>query len=710
MVLLFLAGCAFGVLEVHSSTDTWIGLMAGRAIMNEPEFPMTDSWSFTFEGQTWFNQNWLSHVYFWLLYDYLGEDAVVYGTWAIGVAIFVFALLASWYRSGSWLAATLAGGLVAIASRDWLSARPATVQFFMLSFLWMTLSALLSQGPKQRWWAVALLFPLFVAWPHAHGSFIFGYLLVGMILGWDATIRIARLKPWWIIAIGGFIAIICLRQVAVALGVDVSVPKVLAAAFAFAFAIVVARVWRFKPLISIPQVGVICGIIAVTVVLSVVLSPYGIHNLTHPFVVTESEIFRTVGEWIPPYREANYPPVKRFWIALGFAGAIPIVALLLLAADRISNATGEPRSGPSTTPAAQDAAEEPLAPRVRWETVLLDLATVALGLGMAIFARRFAPIFYILAAPALSAWIMRLGRSLSPWMRCRSRDAVVAGAWLLLVWTVYETSTRARKELYDDVGPGNWNLLARVTRLDQTPQEAIEFLRRNKLEANLFTEWTQAAVVRFGAPTVKIFIDGRSQQVFDERHYLRYMKLLGMPPGYEKIAARELEECGTNGVLLRRTPSAIQLIRLLDANPDWERIYSDRTTLLYARRGSSFHEEIYRRERAGDLWWPDLPECLASRGSLAARIWPTEPDRALRMWQSAIEAEPRMGLEYYHHVTQTMLETGRASELEAYLTDQKRKLDSGETAVPPSVADRLLSSINYCEGAIARYQSRQRRP
>jgi hypothetical protein len=149
--LFFLAACVYGVLEVHYSTDTWIGLAAGRQILSSPAFPKTDTFSYTFHGQTWFNQNWLSHVFFWLLYDRIGPSAVVIGTWTVGVGLFACVLLATKLRSGSWTAAMLAAAIVAVATRDWLRVRPATIQFFLLALLWLSVSALLSQGARRRW-------------------------------------------------------------------------------------------------------------------------------------------------------------------------------------------------------------------------------------------------------------------------------------------------------------------------------------------------------------------------------------------------------------------------------------------------------------------------------------------------------------------------------------------------------------------------------
>jgi hypothetical protein len=86
----FIATSMWGVLEIHSSNDTYIGLEAGRKIMSSEEFPTYDWFSYTFEGKEWINQNWLSHVYLWLLYDHLGPNWTIYGTWAMGWLIFIF--------------------------------------------------------------------------------------------------------------------------------------------------------------------------------------------------------------------------------------------------------------------------------------------------------------------------------------------------------------------------------------------------------------------------------------------------------------------------------------------------------------------------------------------------------------------------------------------------------------------------------------------
>ena len=121
-VLLYLGATAFGVSEVHFSTDTWIGLAAGRQILTSDEFPKTDTFSYTFNGQVWYNQNWLTHLIQYWLYAYAAPNAVVYGTWALSASVFLLVMLATYWRSGSWFAALLAAGVVGVGCREFLSA------------------------------------------------------------------------------------------------------------------------------------------------------------------------------------------------------------------------------------------------------------------------------------------------------------------------------------------------------------------------------------------------------------------------------------------------------------------------------------------------------------------------------------------------------------------------------------------------------------
>ncbi len=656
VILLFVVACAHGVLEVHSSTDTWIGLAAGRAIFSEPEFPVADTFSYTFNGDTWFNQNWLSHVYFWILYDYIGPDWVVYGTWFLGAITFVSVLLATRLRCGSWFAATLAAAVVAFATRDWLSARPATTQFACISVLWLALMALWSQGERRRWWPLLIILLDFLAWTHAHGSFIFGYMLIVMFLG-------CALLPWIARGIWG-------RQLDI------------------------------QPGTALWQLGVVVALALVTAVLGIVLSPYGVDNFTHPLLVTESKVFRQVSEWRPPYLSANFPHVGRFWTAFGIAVAAPVIALILLAVDRATLAgAGAQNKRRSVRPWYLGA-----------ELTLFDIAAVAGGLYMVMFARRFAPIFYILSTPALVAWIMLIVRRMSAQMRLMARAGLVFAACIAAVALGKWTFQLARHELYTINPPDrHYNLLERVTRFDHTPQEALEFISHNKLSVNVMAEWTQAGLIMFFAPTAKVFIDGRSQQVYDEKHYLLYTALLNFPPEHESKVVELLASKGTEMVLLRRTPATMRLMNAVAHAKDWHIIYRSQYAFMFVQRDGRFEQTLAMRERAGDLWWPDTPEGLAARGRLLVTTEPAETVRGAALGMAAIERKPEVGLAGYAWICGAMLRDARADEALEYLRTERARLATRPPDMRQDVHAALLKEIARCEQYVGNWKAAQRR-
>jgi len=639
--LFFLACAAYGVLDVHYSTDTWIGLAAGRDILAQPTFPKTDTWTYTFPGRTWINQNWLSHMFSWWLYDRLGANAVAIGTWVVDIAIFTLVLVATRLRCGSWRAAALSAALVALATRDWLSPRPATIQLLLLALLWLSFSALLSQGARPRWWAILLLVPVLLVWPHTHGSFVFGYAATGGFL-------LCALVP-----------VVFGRQAAISRG----------------------------------QGAVIVGIALVTAVLSMALSPYGVENLTHPLVVAESQVFRQVNEWLPPFRSAPFPPVGSFWGLLGTALGCVLVVLLLRAWER---------RGKTDAPPGVNARAATI-PRAGWQGLLFDLGAVAIGLGMAMSARRFIALFYVLATPAVVTWLVRLGHGLS----ANSRRRVVGGLTLLAWPGAALVAYLAVARIYEDIATGfpsgpHFNLLERVTRADQSSRDAAEFFRRNGLQPNLFTEWPLAGALLFDAPGVRVFIDGRAQQLFPEQHVLKYCALLEFKDADEPNVFKILDECGTDAVLAQGAEILGRLTAALDRNPRWFRIIDTPRCHLFVARGTAFAADLGRREHAGELWWPDTPETMVGRGRLLILSDAKDWRRAVEFWQSAVAQRPELGLVCYGTITAVLVQAGRAEEARAYLQSERTKVSQVGVALAEREHNRLLAEIDRCAGLAAR--------
>jgi hypothetical protein len=635
-VLLFAAAVSYGVAECHSSTDTWIALATGRYILTEWEVPRVDPFSYTFAGQPWFNQNWLSHVLFYWLYDRISPSAVILGTWVMNAAMFVLVLLAIRVRSGSWLASWIGASFVALGGYGYLSARPASVGFLLLASLMAILSALAAPGLKKRGWAALLSLPLFGVWGCAHGTFFFGYGLVGLFVGCWLVTRI------------------------------------------------------FKPLAasgSLRQVAVLTGATALAAVLTIILGPYGFENFTHPLKVAESEVFRTVNEWLPPYRYAKYPPVWAFWASLAVASFSLVVAFVTWLLTLVFREAGK---------AARQRAKMPRDAR---RMGLFDIAVVLVGLYMALWARRFAPLFYILAAPTIVTAIVVLTARTRDLLRRQWRVGLLVGSWLGALGVGLASTLKAHA---DFVAPyanqPEMGLLERSARYERVPRPAIEFLRKNDLPVNLMTEWTMAGVVMLQAPNVKVFIDGRSQQVYDEAHYLKYMAMLSRDARTLGIAMEILDQSGTDAVLLRSGGTTVGLIRTLAESDDWTVVLDapGRAWVLFLKRSSAVFEQLVRLDGAGQAWWPSLPQAEISRGNRAQLMYPPDFDRALQHYRAALGQSPAFGLIYYSEMARLWIRQNRAREAGMYFRREAERFRTPVSGENERMRRALLRQIDRC--------------
>lgn len=625
-VLLFVAAVAYGVLEVHPANDTWIGLAAGRQILNSDKFPLTDTFSYTVGGEVWYNQNWLTHVFQYWLYDQISPDAVIYATWTLAGGVFALVLLAAYWRSGTWLGSLLAASVVGLGCRDFLSARPATTGFFCLAGLWALLCALEGQREKRRWWPVVLLLPLLLVWGNAHGSFVFGYGVLGLYV------------VYWA----------CLR--------------------------------RFRPrlMISGRQVAAIVGVVVVALILTIAFGPFGIHNFTHGEKVAGSAVWRDVAEWQPPYVSGHaFPHVWRFWtILVVLAGVLLICGLLRLIAPRSS------RTDPPTASA---------------HVTLFDIAMVVIGLLMTLWARRFAPIFLIFASPVVLIWVVLLLRPLKTSWQRNLRLGVMTCAWLFAIAVGVVTGSKVNADLVEPYADHpDFNLLERVTCYDITPNNALVFINRNELHINLLVEWSQAGVVMLHAPSAKVYMDGRAQQVYDETHYLKYHALFVASDTPHRHIFRILDESGTDAVLLRRWERGENLWAALEQSPYWVPVLLDPDYRLLLLKGSHGLEHLGEMLRHGKAWWPDSSGGLAARGFVWQAITPPDPEQAVASWRLALRKNLALGSICFRRLTGAMLELGRDGKARRLVESYTQRLNQPFTNLSEELRRELLDELSAC--------------
>ena len=732
---LFLAATAFGILEVHSSTDTWIGLAAGQQIYTADEFPKTDTFSYTFNGEVWYNQNWLTHLFQYWLYAHVSPDAVIYGTWAMSASVFVFTLLAAYWRSGTWVGALLAASIVALGCRDFLSARPATTGFFCIAALWALICAIDGQRGKRRWWPIVLLLPLLLMWGNAHGSFIFGYGVLGLFVGHWFVVRTIRVNYSYVFSLILVLMLMLIGGVAysaappdaklragelLTLGTATYFKGKLALVCGalVAYAAYWLCIWRFRPRAAVAdrQVAAIVAVIAAALILTIALGPFGTHNFTHGGKIAGSSVFRQVSEWNPPFERdprtrertlkpdllsRSFPPMARFWkilpATLGLLAAGAVVWALSRAAGRARDRRLPPAARRKKgLPAARgDDTRDSTGPDLHIS--LFDVAVVIIGLSMTFWARRFAPIYFIFAAPVFLTWIVLLLRPLpASWRRYLQYCAMIA-AGVFAYFVVDGTRDRYRNEVVQrfEHRP-EFNLLERVTRYDATPHDAILFLKENKLNVNVVTEWTQAGPVMFYAPNAKVFMDGRAQQVYDEEHYNKYAHLLVSPDTPAPYRMHILDESDSNAVLLRQVQRVAALWQTLAQSPRWAPVLLGPTDGLFLRRGSQGLEQLGELLRRGEEWRPKTALAMAARGFVWEALDSPGLEEALLCWKAALEQNMLTGSLVFKPLTSTLLELGRADEARELIRGYYQRVTQAGRRLSDATRRDLLQKLGEC--------------
>ena len=251
--ILFFLGLIAAAAWFHpavAGSDLWWHLAAGRQIVEAGAVPATDQLSFTAAGSPWVNHEWAWAVVAWLAWG-VGPGFLAWLNLIVVGAIFALFQLAAWRASGSLAGALIAVWLAAATSHWFLDIRPHLFGLLFTGLLLVT-----AKWKRAPWlWA-----PLMMVWCNTHGSWIFGFGLIGLIAlihTIDRSIEerrfAARIDEW--------------------VGVAACLPALL-------------------------------------------LNPWGLELLAYPLkFLDEGTAYRNLKEWIPP--EVSFDPrlyAGRFWI------------------------------------------------------------------------------------------------------------------------------------------------------------------------------------------------------------------------------------------------------------------------------------------------------------------------------------------------------------------------------------------------------------
>lgn len=686
-VALVITAFAWSVLDSEFSTDTWMGLAAGRQLSErldwtrfQETFPRQDSFSYPFFGQTWFNHNWLSNLGQYWVYDRVGPSAVVYVTWAIAACIQALVLLATYWRTESWLAGFLAAALVGIGTRDFLEPRAAIVGLLCLAALWALICALEGQHDRRRWWPIVLLLPLLVFWGSAHGGFVLGYGILAFYVGHWAATRLFRARRF-----GIALLVVPIAAAVLLLAAGASLPFIEGPGWSRWLPVALYAVYgwtirrsRSNLAVCGPQILCILVVLVTAMLATIRLDPFGIESFTHSGRIAASTVFRSISEWHPAYSHVAdlYPPMWRFWMLCAFTGGG--IFLLWLAGKVVGPVRAASDSRTYVPP---------------W--TVFDVALVLGALGLTIWARRFAPLFYVLSAPLLPVWAMHLGNPLMPYLRGYGSSAVKAGALLIAVVIGWTTWTKAQRELIEAFRDQPATGILERTRGNLALDDVLTFLEKNQVRVNLLADYGDGASVTFRAPLARVFIDGRSDQLFTEQHFKRYWTLMDGRARPVELRAI-LDETETNAVLLRARGGSGALQDMLLYAPDWALLFVNRDYLLFLRRQSQAFEQLRDRTTTGTLWHPlpvarSTPEAQISSALVLVNTSRSDHASSLAMLEAAVDHQPALGRILYPTITRSMAETSGKPGATEYIRLQTMRVRSNATLEPRTRATLLAT-------------------
>ncbi|WP_008293600.1 hypothetical protein [Congregibacter litoralis] len=164
---------SFGFTEMMGS-DLWWHIAAGREVIQQGSPWLVDDWSFTEQGSAWHNHEWLADLLFYGWVRVFGVASLVIWKWSLIIATFCLFQQLLTRISGNALAALLACTAAVAIAAPFLDMRP---QLYSLLGLAVLLELTLFRSPRLK-----ALLPLFLVWVNLHGGFVFGLMVLAIVL------------------------------------------------------------------------------------------------------------------------------------------------------------------------------------------------------------------------------------------------------------------------------------------------------------------------------------------------------------------------------------------------------------------------------------------------------------------------------------------------------------------------------------------------
>ncbi len=708
----------------------------------------------------WVNQNWLTHVVFYRMKTWWGENSIVVYKFLQAV---LTGLLAYWAGRVMGAHPILAAGAAAfgmLLSRSFIDLRPNQSSILFAAALILIL-AYWRQGKVRALYA---LLPVLILWSNVHGGFIYAIMIMMIVLASYAIHHYLGRSTYVFLILGFIVAAFMLLSGAGGLGEELdkiadNVEKLQLAGRAqdaqtlneqlteikdnyapwrvagylsaiVSLAIAVGVGLRMKRLggnvIYRPKrrsLVMLAGAAGATWLVPAIFSPFGLENLLHPLVVAagkEGQKWRSVIEWRP------------IWDGLGFGNEGPycyfltIGALLFVlwwvlyllkptsAVDETSHRSRKTDSQPDDCP---------------WPQIdLAYIGIMGITLIMSIKSRRFIFLGGVVLAPFIAKIAQDIINMVRVLMRARQKKELVlnpmgpklksALALTSLVGTALIGWVFANgiNEIYYKPAYDGYKLsmFRRMVGITAQPVEAIRFFDLNHLQGTVFNGWVNGGFIAFGQhpnekgePACKAYIDGRAQAAYELSHFEHWQNLKGgRDDNRRALSAQQYDETlqreGVNVALLNVMKSEPNL-RLLEQSGNWETVYIDSTFAIMLRKNASSNQKLFEALDSGKLNYPDEMSEKMSRGF----YWCHSGNGNLR--RQGFDLLKGLELDHYCQmiygaVFRAGMTLGLKNEVEDYFEAEYKKMkeliDSGERFALTDNISRIRFSLSQL-GALA---------
>ncbi len=197
----------------------------------------------------------------------------------------------------------------------------------------------------------------------------------------------------------------------------------------------------------------------------------------------------------------------------------------------------------------------------RTDLKLEELLLLVFGFGLAVQHQRMLFVFGILVAPTLSRLLATAWDQYEPERDKAPLNAVMLAVSAVIIFVAF---------------PGGNNLQKQVEK--DSPVSALRFIERTALPGRMLNEYVYGGYLIWAGSERKVFIDGRSD-VYEWTGVLNdYVQWITLQAEPNLILTKyHVDFC----LLAQNDP----ISRVLALMPGWKRIYSDKQSIIFAKRG-----------------------------------------------------------------------------------------------------------------------------